>query len=118
MKTLNELKDAITNSDSDLKIGQLSFGYAGGASDDIDIHLDGDMIAYIENETLGDTKLEDIELIIMSDIKRGKEALKNERDAKKRLEEAEQMKNEAVTAIGKVEAYEKLLIGRQITISK
>jgi hypothetical protein len=54
----------------------------------------------------------------MSDIKRGKEALKNERDAKKRLEEAEQMKNEAVTAIGKVEAYEKLLIGRQITISK
>ena len=118
METVGHLKfDIGKNGGFELKIGQLSFEYEGGESD-IDIKLEDDLIAYVPSGTSDDTALKDVELSVMGDIKRGKEALREERKATKLMEEAEKIRQESILAVGKVEAYEKLLIGRDITISK
>ena len=115
MKTIADLKVLIHSHDGELKIGSLRFTHQDG--EDIDIHLDGDLVAYLTKDDNDETNLTDVELMVMDNIKRGREALSNERKIKKELEEANEAKHDALTAIGKVEAYEKLLLGRTITIS-
>jgi hypothetical protein len=125
METIGDLRELITKNDGTLKIGALEFRYAckedeNDELNDVDVYLEDEMIMWIQGRNHGNTKLSggDLEFTVSGDIRESKKILREERSASKKLEEAEKKMSEAATAIGKVEAYEKLLVGREITIGK
>lgn len=123
MKTLQDLKQMLTEHNGKLKIGDLEIEYPEGK--DIDIRLEGQIAMWIPKEKDNASLLEDKITSIMADIQDGRDALKREREGLAEVDKikdmfalAEKKLAEAQNAIGKVEAYEKLLLGRDITISK
>ena len=123
MKTLGELRQLIIEHDGTLQIGALKFTYA--TEEDIDINFDGQLVMWFSKDKSDDCLLSAETFSISTDVNEAREALKEKNDgkreeckAKEALAEAEKKLTEARYSIGKIEAYEKLLIGRDITISK
>lgn len=106
MKTLGELRKIIIENNGEFKIGGLIFKHSAG--NDVDVHLDGRLIMWFETGEKDDALLTDkIYSIITTEEKTQDIGTDN---TAKDIEKA--------VALGKVEAYEKILIGRDLTISK
>ena len=136
MNTLGDLKKVILESEGKLKIGGLSLSYSGNADSDVDIKLNGNLTAWISSDKEDDLELSGIDLTIKEDISSLKEDLnvlrEKIRDLKKGNEEFDETlkkKDDLIGALkiklkddnlslGKVEAYEKLLIGRTLSIGE
>ncbi len=123
MKTLGELRKLITDNDGVLEIGALKFTYKIG--EDVDVKLDEWLVMWLSKNNPDATLLSGKNFSKTNDIdemrqtvKEKSENFQNEKKAQETLMEAEKKLADAQNAIGKVEAYEKLLIGRDITISK
>lgn len=64
MKTVNGLRKAILSNEGKLNIGKLSFKYTEGS--DIDIHIDGNLLAWIGSHAKNETQLSDVTMTISS----------------------------------------------------
>ena len=113
--SIEALRKAIIESNGKIEFEEFSLD-CEGEKKDIDIHFNGKLIAWFNTDN---------NITVSDDIKKAFEALKMEKEnegkkskAQEILDEAEKKIKEAATAIGKVEAYEKLLLGRDLTISK
>lgn len=127
LKTVQDLRDFLDErEDRELKIGSLTLTLGENKKDvagDVDIHFEGRLVAYFSNEKTGDTLLATDDLLtVMSEVRDAfdteSSAKKKSREADKLIQEAREQVALAQAAVGKVEAYEKLLIGREITIGR
>lgn len=123
MKTLGELRETIVSNGGELQIGALVFKCQSDT--DVDVHFDGQLIMWFPKNEAGSALLCDKVFSISGDVDEARAALKRKRDGEREEHKTNEFLAEAVkkeliaqNAIGKVEAYEKLLIGRNITISK
>lgn len=118
MKTIGDLRELITDEGGPLVIGAIKISYQG-KGDDIDVYLEDDLVMWFPSSNEDSGRLDDAgNYSVDSRIHEGFEVLQAERKATRKLEEAEKKLAEAAHAIGKVEAYEKLIIGRELTIGK
>ena len=123
LRTLGELRELIIENEGVLEIGVLKLTYT--LESDVDISLGGQIVMWASRNRPDEAFLTDEIFSIANDINEAKEALKEKREgkreennAKELLAKAEKKLLEAQNAIGKVEAYEKILIGRDLTIGK
>ena len=126
IKTIRDLKNLI-GVNMGLKIGCISFEYPNEGGD-IDIELNGQLLAWFDKPA-DETLLEDVNSTVSSDFTGLKEKIDGLKEEKREIEikfkeiETErntllEIKKSGELALGKVEAYEKLLIGRDLNISK
>lgn len=121
MKTVKDLERLLSSVKGNLEIGKLSICQEqGDVSDkDIDVRFNGNLIMWL---TAGswedDTLLKNAGWTISSDVEEGEVAKKKVIKLDKELEDARKQIEEKSLALGKVEAYEKLFIGRSITVNK
>ncbi len=118
MKTVGDLRKFISEHSGELVLGSLSFEMPAGPGGDIDVHLLGDLITWFPKGTSDDEPLASSTMCNL-EIKEGKEAKAEVSRLKEEMENIKKILPPTdLFALGKVEAYEKLLIGRNITISK
>lgn len=128
LKTIGDLKRLI-RLEGELKIGSngITFAYPNDGGD-IDISLGGKLFAWFGAPS-DETMLEDAMYQVSSDFTNLQDKIDDLKGENRVLEvkfkEVENEKNSLLEvkknnelALGKVEAYEKLLIGRDLTISK
>jgi len=122
MKNLGDLKKLIEENGGVLRIGKLEFKNTGT---DIDIMISDTLVMWIKKDQDGETNLGDLDTSIMDalfnngDLKR--RAIESEKQNRELEQENVRLKAEAISsqkAVGKVEAYENILLGREITVSK
>lgn len=117
IKTIGELRKKIEE-EGEFKVGVIKVSYDVGG--DIDIYFKDRLIQWILADVSGDTLLTDLndsDYSVSTDWDDIDEIKKKNRTLEKRNEELEKIISTEKLALGKVEAYEKLLIGRAITIS-
>jgi hypothetical protein len=122
---IKQLRELIIESDGKLVIGKLSFEMKkdeDGKDGDIDIHFNEHLIQWVKSETDGEKELSDDEICnVQSDFLEFKDKLFEAQRAKIKAEEmVEEIKLASVSSEllkGKVEAYEKMLIGRGVTLT-
>lgn len=129
MKTVKDLRDLVQANDGQINIGGLVIATNKDERTDINIRWKGKLLTWVRGIELDgcdlsnvDTKLTDdfivdktTEVSLGSEITRLKENLNGIAKENSRLLE---MVKQNDLAVGKVEAYEKLLIGREISIGK
>jgi hypothetical protein len=128
MKTVQDLRTAVIERNGELKIGHLRITHSEGG--DIDFMLKDKLVMWIGRNQEDSVELGDVYANINSgfnDILENKKSdlqkvieeltadLSNAKQEKEELEK--KLKANELNA-GKIEAYEKLLIGRDLTISK
>lgn len=125
MKTIGELRKLLLDNKGEIKIGDLVFSYEEGK--DIDINLCNHLLMWLQGNNDDSCLLEKINFSIASEYEEEKREKTKEENktinleleqTKKKLEIIENEKKDFSLFIGKVEAYEKLLMGRDVTISK
>lgn len=116
MKTIKDLKLVIVSLGGVMKIGGLEFEYKIGQ--DIDVKLDGDLIMWVSKDIEDDILLAEVLYTVNFDVENGKNARQEVKVLQKTIEELEKATGSNSLALGKVEAYEKILIGRELTIGK
>lgn len=127
MKTLKDLREMIISNEGNIKIGGINFSHKEG--EDVDIKLNDNLIMWFKKNESDEALLSEVEYSTDSDIEEGKRALREERErvtATEAVEKLEQSQLAEVTkqlaevslALGKVEAYEKMLIGRTVTLGQ
>lgn len=121
MKTVGDLRKAIKDNGGELKIGLMRFTFED--DDDIDLHWGSELILWI-NKAEPDATLLDAEGItttvdgfVASKEKIGEQATEI-KDLKKEVETLTDKVKDGALSVGMVQAYEKILIGRDVTISK
>ena len=115
MKTIGDLRQLIKENGEALVLGELVFTWKDG--EDIDIKFQGRLIQWIQETVSDETELHAAETSQSSDIERAFEKKKNTEALEAKIVDLEKKLQENALSIGKVEAYEKLLIGRGVTIS-
>lgn len=128
MKTVGELRKLISECDGKLIIGKIYFAYK--EEGDIDINLDGKLASYIRSSVSDETNLADGCIDYIYDFWDKLEPKDDDKDdvislLKDKVAELEkenvEIKECAVSYSkkkGMVEAYEKILIGRELTVGK
>lgn len=122
IKTIKELRDLIIENEGTLTIGAIKVKYSNDAGhSDIDVYLNGDLITWI-GEGADDEDLVGEGYSISSDFESFKDKLRNSiKEVEALTEELKNTKDFAQgndLLKGKVEAYEKLLLERTVTISE
>lgn len=115
MKTIKDLREVLDKNDGTLKIGQLVFTTKEG--DDIDVNLDDNLVFWVSKELPDDTLLAEIDGTVSSIIESRIKAQQKNKELKTKLEEMEKNQVDSQFALGKIEAYEKILINRSVTVS-
>jgi len=124
MKTLQDLRDLISQNDGKITIGALTFSYNKIDEADIDVHFQNVLIMWFSGTFDATSPLSEM-YTVTSVFEEQKAALREKMEKKK--EEANtpapvvaETNKESVEqfALGKVEAYEKILMGRDLTIGK
>jgi hypothetical protein len=131
MKTLGDLRELLKANDGKIEIGGISI--IGIENQDIDIKYGYQLVAWYSSTQDSENLLDDDGTFTKDFSFRkkiegsDKEKILNEQleekekiieENKKEITGLETMVHSNALAVGKVEAYEKLLIGREITISK
>ena len=124
IKTIGDLRNLIEENDNDLVIGEVNFCFKEG--EDIDVHFHGSLVQWYSKDNANEitlsesdkTTLSEADKTTSSDIDKMDKTQKDNRELKEKNEELEKRAVEATTAVGKVEAYEKLLIGRTVSIGQ
>lgn len=119
MKTVQELRQLVPEHGDKCAIGALVFENNDG---DVDVHFDDDLIQWFSKEVDGVAQLDHEDAFTKSSsLSKRREKLAEARSEIERLTEdnagLQKRASEASLALGKVEAYEKLLVGRGVTIS-
>lgn len=121
IKTIGDLRKLVEENEGEIKIGSIVITYK--QNEDIDIHFDGSLIEYYNSGSASESNLiEEGSFSIMDSPSILREKNEKERKELRELKEEMEVKDKRFVennlSLGKVEAYEKLLIGRDITISK
>lgn len=123
MKTLKDLRKIIINNGGELKIGALKLTYDEGK--DVNIFLDTSLVMWVASGETDRCLLADVAHTVNSDVSEAQTALEEKREGRRQenkaqeaVDEANKKLAEAATAIGKVEAYEKMLIGRTVSLGQ
>lgn len=122
LQTIEDLKNLLIENNGEIRIG--SFKITQGS--DVDFYLENKLIGWIPSNFDNGRKLEEDVFSKSADIfpnindkdERIASLTKEKETLEKELKEAENLKIQVDLSLGKVEAYEKLLIGRDITIGK
>lgn len=129
MKTVKDLKDLVLAQEAKvLKIGSLEFR-CDGEDQDVDVYINDKMAAWVSSGNANDTPLEEVNLNVDSAVFRGEEELSEVKSDNRKLRKANEKLEERLEAVkeqydanhvalGKVEAYENILLGRDLTVSK
>lgn len=121
--TLGKLREFILEAGGKIKIGAVGITYSSGG--DIDVHINHNLVSWIDGDHGDSVEIEDVVPTTSDDFNMDVvRNLKNDiRDygnqigeLKTKLKEAEEVSTQNQLAVGKVEAYEKLLIGRTVSI--
>lgn len=116
IKTVGELiKIILAQPEQELVIGPVRISCEKEDAD-IDFKVKHHLMAWISGGQNKDTLLKDLEGIVSVDLEQMDELKKKNRLLTENAEEAEKKFSANALAIGKVEAYEKLLVGRKVTI--
>jgi len=115
IKTIGDLRNLIEDNDNNIVIGEVSLTFKDG--EDIDVHFHGSLVQWYSKDNADTVLLNEARNTVSSDVEKGDKAQKENRELKEQIEELEKKGVEATLAVGKVEAYEKMLIGRGVTIS-
>jgi uncharacterized protein YwgA len=123
MKTVKEFRDLITSEGGEINIGCISIKYQEGQ--DIDIYACDRIFAWLNSNLEDRQNLSDVIVSVEntwsnpSDDKKLIIDLENKNsDLDKELSVAKLALRDSGLLIGKIEAYEKLLMGRDLTIGK
>lgn len=132
MKTIKDLKDLLKLNEGKIEMGKIVITTDITNTSDIDIKFDGDLMQWFSSVCKDEDLLsEESTYSTESSFIKNKESAKDINDLNYQLrrkneeiekltEEIKKIKVENLPDIykGKIEAYEKLLIGRDLTISK
>ena len=134
MKTVKDLRKVILENDGQIKIGELEINHK--EKGDIDFKLKGDLMIWICSSQDEEAELSQVSVSINEDInslkgdvEKTKQTIQDLKENKSELEEKilkqgekiqELLKkyDESKKGLGKIEAYEKLLIGRTVSIGE
>lgn len=131
IKKLGELRKLIEENDGIIHIGRFDIKYSSGA--DIDFRLDSNLIMWIGSGSDDDELLDGLFHSVDSKFETkkgdGKDEVAELKDQKSklekkileqgdRIEKLVKLYDESKKDLGKVEAYEKLLIGRTVSIGE
>lgn len=120
---LRDLRRFILEADGEIKIGSVKIKHDDGC--DIDVSLNGSLVCWISAGVSGDVNLVDVPTTIADNVDlKVNQNLKDEISGKNEviekleldLRETKSQLSENQLAVGKVEAYEKLLLGRSVSI--
>lgn len=129
MKTVQDLRDFITENGGDVEIGFLRMSYSGG---DIDIYFINKLCNWLRSDTVGTELINKVRWSEVTEIQEMYEksarvdAIATEletvkRDANKTIEELVNKVTETKEGTrrieGQLEVYEKLLTGRTVTLA-
>lgn len=118
IKTIGDLRKLMVANGGSLKIGSFEFKSAGDGND-IDVNFQDNLVAWYQSISLDDQLLDEGMTVSSDwDANESKKLRKTNRDLENEIIEMKGKAKSDELALGKVEAYEKLLIGREITISK
>lgn len=119
IETIGDLREVIKQNGGELKIGKLTLAYEENG--DIDINFDDSLIQWFSASNNDTFSLTDEATYTYQDSPtqvREEEGVKwkEYREMEKKLAELEKTATDNNLALGKVEAYEKILIGRAFTV--
>lgn len=123
MKTIKDLEEIIKESGGVFQIGGLMFEQSSPDAD-IDVKIAEELVMWFSNTEDKNASLNDAEVYSLSGkfTESGKKRAQEKRAKLTELEEqnTELIKKagENVSAVGKVEAYEKLLLGRTVSLGQ
>ena len=122
MKTVRELKELLKANDGKLTIGELEITWRG-EGEDIDVHFFDEIAQWYRKDVSDDAPLNDASIYSISETVKNRgvalqEAKANAEKLEKQIAALEKRIADASLAEGKIEAYEKILIGREITVSR
>lgn len=130
MKTLKDVRSLILQNGGEIKIGNLIFKHEEGK--DIDVYIKDRLVFWIHGHETDDSKLDEIYGTIATEIENLNDSSSIENTLRQQITDLEMANKEKEKIIyslkedsqnnefvrGKVEAYEKLLISREVTIGK
>lgn len=130
MKTIKDLRDLLSANDGKIKIGSLTISTSQNEREDIDIHFDNRLLTWIRRVENDDGLLEKSSTSLNGDF--DTDSLQKDnilhldkisslevelQSTKKELDNALLLVRNSELALGKVDAYEKILLGRHLTVS-
>lgn len=114
IKTVGDWRKLIDDNGGVLKINKLTLEYS--ANEDIDVKFDGDLLQWLGEEEKDETSINEAYWTVDSDYEKHKESNKENIQLKVKITELEKTIESASKDTGKVEAYEKILIGRTVSV--
>lgn len=127
MKTIGDLREFCKSEIGSIQIGKnIKIGYSGNENSDIDIYINGRFIAWIKHHNSNDTLLKDADTGYLSEFFDQSKTTSSEQPIENaQLTEIDTLTNELNNAnkeltrcAGKIEVFEQLLLGRNISIEK
>lgn len=130
MKTIKDLRDLLSANGGKVKIGSLTISTSQNEREDIDIHFDNRLLTWIRKVENDDGLLEKSFTSLNGDF--DTDSLRKDnflhldkisslevelQSTKKELDNALLLVRNSELALGKVDAYEKILLGRHLTVS-
>lgn len=130
MKTIKDLRDLLSANGGKIKLGSLTISTSQNEREDIDIHFDNRLLTWIRKVENDDGLLEKSSTSLNGDFDTGSLQKDNSlhldrisslevelQSTKKELDNALLLVRNSELALGKVDAYEKILLGRHLTVS-
>lgn len=130
MKTIKDLRDLLSANGGKIKLGSLMINTSQNEREDIDFHFDNRLLTWIRKVENDDDLLEKSYTSLNGDFDTSSLQKDNSlhldrisslevelQSTKKEMDKALLLVRNSELALGKVDAYEKILLGRHLTVS-